>query len=72
MRKGRRKCGDVISRQQHLQRQETSFSIDSLQWKPLWAAARRPRDKQVKLHGVMPGTVNFTKQRLSDSNYDIH
>ncbi len=38
----------------------------------LWVAARRPRDKQVKLHAVMPGTVNLTEQRLSDSNYDIY
>lgn len=61
-----------MSQQQWSQRKKESRSVDSLQWKPLWAAARRPRDKQVKLHGVMPGTVNLTEQRLSDSNYDIH
>lgn len=61
-----------MSQQRWSQRKKASRSIDSLQWKTLWAAARRPRDKQVKLHAVMPGTVNLTEQRLSDSNYDIH
>lgn len=68
------------SQQRQSQRQEASLSVDSLLWKPLWVAARRPRDKQVKLHGLMPGTVNLSDSNyesevckgLSDSNYDIN